>query len=550
MSYTKSILPKLTCLLAVFMISFSCDNEFSEIGTGIVGVPDFEIQNKNYPIKTYNKRITPFESNKLENDLLGYYYDPVFGGSNVSFVGQMRPTDYTPNFGDNTVLDSVILTIPFSSNSTTSDEITTYELDSLYGSSPIKLSIFKNDFLLRNFDPGAGIDDAQKYYSNGSLESGQLIEPSLLESQLLYFDGNYFPRSESVELGTFNEETGDFELTSNLNPSLRLHLYDNPLNLSPPEGFWENIFFEREGDDVLETENNFYNYFRGLYFKTESITGTDGHMMQLDLNSGGANLMFYYTYDQTITIDGVDETSSVQGNYELTFSGNRVNIFENNFTPSVLQQINDTSTDSEGDDFLYLKGGEGSMAVIELFTEDELGSTQEDYLNEFRDLTNGITTAKRLVNEAFLEFYVDETLSNSDIPNRLYIYDIDNNIPLADYFFDQSVNSSSADSKYSHLVPLASHTNSEGVEQKKYKIRLTEHINNIILNDSTNVKLGLVISSNVGAVRSRNFQENNDVKSVPSGSVLSPKSVILHGSASENSDISPKLNIYYTDSTN
>ena len=550
MSHTKSILPKLTCLLAVFMISFSCDNEFSEIGTGIVGVPDFEIQYKNYPIKTYNKRITPFESNKLENDLLGYYYDPVFGGSNVSFVGQMRPTDYTPNFGDNTVLDSVILTIPFSSNSTTSDEITTYELDSLYGSSPIKLSIFKNDFLLRNFDPGAGIDDAQKYYSNGSLESGQLIEPSLLESQLLYFDGNYFPSSESVELGTFNEETGDFELTSNLNPSLRLHLYDNPLNLSPPEGFWENIFFEREGDDVLETENNFYNYFRGLYFKTEFITGTEGHMMQLDLNSGGANLMFYYTYDQTITIDGVDETSSVQGNYELTFSGNRVNIFENNFTPSVLQQINDTSTDSEGDDFLYLKGGEGSMAVIELFTEDELGSTQEDYLNEFRDLTNGLTTAKRLVNEAFLEFYVDETLSNSDIPNRLYIYDIDNNIPLADYFFDQSVNSSSADSKYSHLVPLASHTNSEGVEQKKYKIRLTEHINNIILNDSTNVKLGLVISSNVGAVRSRNFQEDNDVKSVPSGSVLSPKSVILHGSTSENSDISPKLNIYYTDSTN
>ena len=550
MSHTKSILPKLTCLLAVFMISFSCDNEFSEIGTGIVGVPDFEIQYKNYPIKTYNKRITPFESNKLENDLLGYYYDPVFGGSNVSFVGQMRPTDYTPNFGDNTVLDSVILTIPFSSNSTTSDEITTYELDSLYGSSPIKLSIFKNDFLLRNFDPGAGIDDAQKYYSNGSLESGQLIEPSLLESQLLYFDGNYFPSSESVELGTFNEETGDFELTSNLNPSLRLHLYDNPLNLSPPEGFWENIFFEREGDDVLETENNFYNYFRGLYFKTEFITGTEGHMMQLDLNSGGANLMFYYTYDQTITIDGVDETSSVQGNYELTFSGNRVNIFENNFTPSVLQQINDTSTDSEGDDFLYLKGGEGSMAVIELFTEDELGSTQEDYLNEFRDLTNGITTAKRLVNEAFLEFYVDETLSNSDIPNRLYIYDIDNNIPLADYFFDQSVNSSSADSKYSHLVPLASHTNSEGLEQKKYKIRLTEHINNIILNDSTNVKLGLVISSNVGAVRSRNFQEDNDVKSVPSGSVLSPKSVILHGSTSENSDISPKLNRYYTDSTN
>ena len=476
MSHTKSILLKLTCLLSVFIISFSCDNEFSEIGTGIVGVPDFEIQNTNYPIKTYNKKITPFESNKLENDLLGYYYDPVFGGSNVNFVGQMRPTNYAPNFGDNTVLDSVILTIPFSSNSTTTDEITTYELDSVYGSSPIKLSVFKNDFLLRNFDPGAGIDDAQKYYSNGSLDSGQLIEPSLLESQLLYYDGNYFPSSETIEIGVYNEETEDFELTSTLNPSLRLHLYNNPLNLSPPEGFWEDMFFEREDDDVLQTENN--------------------------------------------------------------------------FTPSILQNINDTSTDSEGDDLLYLKGGEGSMAVIELFTEDEIGSTQEDYLNEFRDLTDGQVSAKRLVNEAFLEFYVEETLSNSDTPNRLFIYDIDNNIPLADYFFDQTVNASSADSKYAHLVPLATETNSEGVEQKKYKIRLTEHINNIILNDSTNVKLGLVVSSNVGAVRSRNFQDDNEVESIPSGTVLSPKSVILHGNTSQNSEISPKLNIYYTDSTN
>ena len=113
MGNTTSISLKLACLLSVFVISNSCDNEFSEIGTGIVGTPEFEIQNKKYPIKTYNKRITPFESNKLENDLLGFYYDPVFGGSNVSFVWQMRPSDYTPNFGDNTVLDSVILTIPF-----------------------------------------------------------------------------------------------------------------------------------------------------------------------------------------------------------------------------------------------------------------------------------------------------------------------------------------------------------------------------------------------------------------------------------------------------
>ena len=550
MKHINSILLKPTCILFVLIMNQSCDNEFSEIGTGIVGVPDFEIQNKNYPIKTYNKKIMPFESNRLEKDLLGYYHDPVFGGSSVSFVGQMAPSDYSPSFGENTVLDSVVLTIPYSSNSTTSDEVTSYELDSLYGSNPIKLSIYKNDFLLRNFDPNAGINDTQKYYSNGSLDSGQLIEPSILESQLLYYNGSYFPSSESIELKTYNEETEDFEVTSTLSPSLRLHLHNNPNNLSPPEGFWEELIFAREDDDVIGSQNSFYNYFRGLYFKAEAITETEGHIMQLDLLSSEANLVIYYTYDQTLTVDGVEETSSVQSNYGLNFSGNRVNIFDNNFDPSILQIINDTSTDLEGDDYLYLKGGEGSMAVIELFAEDDLGNSEEDYLNEFREIDGGQTTAKRLINEAFLEFYVEESLSSSDIPNRIYIYDLDNNIPVADYFFDQTVNQTSADSKYNHLVPLSTETDSEGVEHKKYKVRLTGHINNIVLEDSTNVKLGLVVSSNVGSVSSRKLQDVNEIKGIPSGTVLSPKSVIIHGNNSQNSIKSPKLNIYYTESNN
>ena len=48
MGNTTSISLKLACLLSVFVISNSCDNEFSEIGTGIVGTPEFEIQNKKY----------------------------------------------------------------------------------------------------------------------------------------------------------------------------------------------------------------------------------------------------------------------------------------------------------------------------------------------------------------------------------------------------------------------------------------------------------------------------------------------------------------------
>ncbi|MFB1027283.1 MAG: DUF4270 family protein, partial [Flavobacteriaceae bacterium] len=277
----NSFLLKSACALSVILMVQACDSEFSEIGTGIVGIPDFEIKNKAYPITTYNKKITEFESSNLGNNLLGYYKDPVFGGFNANFVVQMLSSDFTPTFGDNPVITSVILTIPYSSIATVGEEETTYELDSLYGSNEIKLSIYKNNFLLRSFDPSAAVDDFQNYYSDGSLTSGQLIESSQLEGQLLYSDAAYFPSSLSIPLETINEETGVSEVTSTLIPSLRIDLFNNPNNSNLPEGFWEDLIFSLENNEATSSRDGFYNYFRGLYFKAEATSENEGHMMQL-----------------------------------------------------------------------------------------------------------------------------------------------------------------------------------------------------------------------------------------------------------------------------
>ena len=542
MKHINSLLLKSACTLSIVLMVQACDSEFSEIGTDIVGIPNFEIKNRAYPITTYNKKITEFESSNLGNNLLGFYKDAVFGTSKASFVGQILPSDFTPTFGDNPQITSVILTIPYSSIATVGEEETTYELDLLYGTESIQLSIYKNDFLLRSFDPSTALGDPQNYYSDGSLTSGQLIESSQLEGQLLYSDATYFPSSLSIPLTTLNEETDVSEVTSTLIPSLRIDLFNNPDHQSPPRAFWEDLIFSLENNEATNSSDGFYNYFRGLYFKAEANSDNEGHMMQLQLAGAQSNLTINYSYGQT------DDRS--QGEYVLSFSGNNVAIFDNDFNPSILQTINDTSTDLEGDDFLYLKGGEGSMAVIELFAEDEDGNTFADYLSEFRDIDNEIITPKRLINEAFLEFYVEETLSNDDIPKRVYLYDLDNNITVFDYALDQSINTTSLDSKLVHLVPLATETDSNGVEHKKYKIRLTDHLNNIVINDSTNVRLGLLVSSNVGLTNLNKFKNIEDIQGVPTGTILSPKSVILYGNNSPDTTKHPKLNVYYTEPNN
>ena len=555
MKNLNSVLFKSVCCLSLIFMIQACDNEFSEIGTGIVGTPDFEIKNGTYPVKTYNKKMKPFQSNGLSENLLGYYYDPVFGDSKVDFVGQLTPKTFAPDFGDDTILDSVVLTVPY--KSTIDTETMTYTLDYLYGSDPIKLSIFKNNYYLRTFDPNADLDAPQNYYSNGTLAQGELMGTTDLEGQLIYQDNSYFPSADSIDLWEDNEETDVFEFASTLQPSLRVHLFSpTGQNSNPIAAFWDDLIFSKEEDEVLSSSTNFYDYFRGLYFKAESITPMGGNLMQLDFSSTDASVTIYYTYEETVTVNGETSTITSQGEYEMNFTGNRVNIFDNTFDASVTNIINDTTTDAEGDDYLYLKGGEGSMAIVELFA-DEAGNSEEDQLNEFREVdNNGLVSVKRLINEAYLEFYIDETQLNTDHPNRVYLYDLDNNIPMTDFFLDQTVNTASADSKFTHLVPLSTETSADGTEQKKYKIRLTEHLNNIIIDDSTNVKLGLVVSSNVGSASPRGFQTSIDVgigldittiEGVPTGTVLSPKSVVLHGSNSPVAAKRVKLNIYYTE---
>ncbi|MDA9575575.1 DUF4270 domain-containing protein [Flavobacteriaceae bacterium] len=537
----KHNLSKLFSLSLILSLFFACEKEFSELGSGIVGAPNIEIKTQSYPVKSYNKRITPFQSNGLPKNLLGYHKDPVFGPTTVHFLAQLTPRNYNVNFGDNPVLDSVVLTIPYAVKKS-DDE---YTIDSLYGEHPVKLSLFKNNFLLRDFDPNSDLDENQRYFSDGSLSSSEQLNAADMEGQLLYTTSEFFPSNEEIILTEVNDE-GEAETSATLTPSLRLKLDELS---SLPENFWEDLILEKEDSDELSSANNFYNYFRGLYFKVEAVDPDNGHLIQLDFASANAHVKLFYNYENTGSDGG---TTTKYSTYDMAFSGNRVSIYENDFDASILQSIANAN-EQDGDERLYLKGGEGSMAVVELFSEDESGNDFDDFITDFRENSGDEILIKRLVNEAYLEFYIDEaaTVSDADHPNRIFVYDLNNNTPLVDYYLDNTVNTTTSDSKYTHLVPVSTETDDQGTEHKKYKVRLTGHLNNIVTKDSTNVKIGLLVSSNVGAADMRTLQQyDENVEFIPTGTILSPKSVILHGSNSSDELKKVKLKVYYTEPTN
>src|SRR5690606_3041116 len=107
----------------------------ANLDTDIVGDPNFGTASEKYDVIAYTKKLQPVQTNNLPINLLGVYKDPVYGLTTGNFVTQLSPTVLAPDFGEDVVLDSVVLTVPYFSRQTGIAENgdSTYELDSVFG---------------------------------------------------------------------------------------------------------------------------------------------------------------------------------------------------------------------------------------------------------------------------------------------------------------------------------------------------------------------------------------------------------------------------------
>jgi hypothetical protein len=544
--------------LSVFFIIFiyACDKDFTSIDSDVISAQNainFNTTSIDYPIVASNLRLNPVSSNNLPSFMLGYNNNPFFGESKASFLGQIIPSEFSPSFGENVVLDSVVLTIPYYSRGveTSEEGDITYEIDSIYGNTATKLYVYKSNFYLRDFNPSGDFSDSQNYYSNGALSNSESINQSEIEAELLYESGilgdgsdNFIPSSERIDL-TSIDSLGETYVSSSIAPAIRLKLNN------PNDNFWQSLFFENEGNPELSNANSFKDFFRGLYIKADGIN-SEGSMMLLNFASSNTKLTIHYTSEtssnsDTSSGDTSSEPITSQNEYILNFTDNLINIYENNFQVDV---SNPNIVD--GDERLFLKGGEGYMSTIDLFSGDiqdengEMVNAYDHFKNSFYDEENEI--ANKIINEAYIEFFVDQTQDIGSEPDRIYLYNFEQNTALIDYFLDQSVSSTTINAKINHLEPLIREGDSVTGEGVKYKIRITEHLNNLILRDSTNAKLALVVTSNVGSIDNFSIlNSGEDGRDLPSGAILTPKGTVLHGSQSEDINKRPRIKIYYTD---
>lgn len=529
----------LFAILTVF-IAVSCDDEYDQLGSDVVdGDIHNSIHSYNGSIVAYDRATGAVQTSGLDINLLGVYDHPVFGKTTASYVTQLQMVA-SPTFDvASAVIDSVWLYIPFNSDlesSEVNDDGETeskYTLNNVYGDSiaGFKIKVRKNNFYLRSTDPSTGGTGAQYYYNDQletTFESQQ--GESLLVNNAVY-DTITYSHDEIVRTATFidDEDAVQPVTAERLPPGIFMYLNK--------EIFKQ--YFINAPSGKLMNNNVFTEYFRGISITTEQIGSnsvigipkfTSGYIKvkytQNDLNSSGA--IQYEDDGTTVKKESLTLT--------LNMTGMHVNLLKTQQTPAYLAAVG-TSDTALGDEKLYIKGGEGSMALIDIMSEADIAALNADSV---------------LVNEASLKFYVDEAaMGGAEIPKRLYLYDINNKRPLLDYYADQTTLTNTFYNKYVHDGIL----NKDAAGQY-YRIRITNHVSNLINKDSTNVKLGLVvtedINTNVNAVIRTPFTENSaegevTIKTTPAASVMFPFGVVLYGTGpTVPANKRAKLEIYYT----
>ncbi len=590
----------------LLLVHSSCEEDVTTIGNGVIDENPFSSDKAVYDVFAFNKKIEAVQTNKLPIYQIGVFNDPIYGRTTASITSQLSLSGGAgnPAFGnfaqstedisetddseatieENETVTEVILYIPYLRNSNSDTDLdgvanefdidpedpdsdsdgdglsdnaerlagsdplnqdtdgdgildaedtstlpnrfpVKRELDSIYGNreAPFTFKVERSTFFLRDLDPNSNFLEAQEYFSS------QEFAPSFVSDVL--FEGPVQITDEQTLI--FSEDDPETEEDESLNspeviePGIRV-----PLDLA----FFQANIMDKEGMSELISNSNFKNFLRGIHFSVTPLT--DDIMLLLDLRN--ANIKISYEYDRIVdeVMDKGEREytlSFITGQGNAPIQGNAVNTIIADAYPAEVADNLDNGINSSR---IYLKGGPGTYTEIKLF-DDNNGET----------IINDIKSKNWIINEANLVFYVDrealDAVGGIPEPIRLYMYNADNNQPIYNAANENSV----ADSRFGIYLDYDAFLEEENNLGIKYTIRITNHINNMILRDSTNATLGLTISPDIRISGvSTAVVNGNAEKKLPVASNLTPLSTILYGSATgvpEEKKL--KLEIYYTE---
>ena len=568
----KKIIP-----IALTLALVSCDKKFNDLGAEVF--PEMLIQGEkaNYPVKVTHSLIDVVQTNAGSILQLGERNDNLYGTMSASVVSQFSLTTYPPRFGsknaeleisenfdEQETITDVWLEIPFFTNQIDADgdgliraydiddadpnsdsdadgvsdivernngtdptnpdtdgdgtldgddsetenpnpDKKLYAIDSLFGNreATLDVEVTKLNYFLRQLDPDNNFEQQQPYYSNFNIDTYK-------DQQLA---------SEQIQL-SFDEIVIDGEDAQNLTPRLRV-----PLDKS----FFQHQFFDKEGATEFSTAELFQDYFRSFSIETSNFSSP--LLMLLDFDKMVIRVAYTYKSEDT----EADPVVIVDEDSEYVINAGFLKFSTINRTTPVSPALQDIVA-STAPAKIALGGGLGSVATINLFEDvnalEALKAEKDSWL----------------FNEANLTFFVDKQIVEQyglTLPERLYLYNANTNAAITDFLQDGTSTQSQSKLIYGGFLL-------EDDEKQYYKIRITDHLRNIVTKDSTNAPLRLAVAdvfATQSPVAMANANNTTHYK-IPARTISTPKSAVFVGPNPTDPallDLKLQLEVFYTD---
>ena len=577
--------------LLITTIIFSCNKDYHPVGIDLFVDQTLRTKTKNIPAFTFQESINQVQTNVQPLAQLGMINHPVFGKSEASIITQIaiRPDLFFGNLRQNfenqsdgsnpDIIDEeekvkeVFLEIPFFSNTKDSDndgvidsldadpndpasnsdgdeltdivefqsglnplssdsdgdgildhndndnsaydsENSVYDIDSIYGNknSEFTLQVHELTYYLNEYDPLTNFQSSQIYYSNRDYYTEGFVGATLFDGRIkLNFDEiRFYYNEDDPDTPDIDETT---QVENRLTPRLRIPLDPN---------FFQEKLIDLEGSESLLSEISYQKDMRGLIIRGENFS--DDLYMLLDIQNAEIKISYEFKDNNTqgTLEDLTDDTIEIlERNFSLSLGGAFLNVLKNEvFESSINKRIADSKNNIPTDK-LFIQSSR-LHGKIRLFSNED--PNENEQLNSIRD-------ENLLVNQANLIFHVDpETPIEQYNAQRLYLFNLNNGAPMIDYFSDGSTSNFGTNANkgvFGGKLEL-----DENGNPSQYKFNITNHISNIIRNDSLNYDLGMTVTANIDTpsiISAINQDEDQEIR-YPLASTLNPLGTVLIGS--------------------
>lgn len=478
-----------TAMLGIILFGLiSCEQEDRFVGSNVI---DNQAQfHKAYvDLNTTTLAVDTIRTDRrvLQNASIGAFDEPLFGKTKSSFISQVRLETTNPSFGNNAIVDSVILTIPVFTKTKDTLAIEHY---------PVQTS-----YLLNNTsEDGCSVRDTLYQYQNrylfaidsiyGNRNASMNLQVHRVTQNLGTIDSLMFSNrnvqtgelfgSQEITSQAFRSITSQFTAESGSDSTI---VAQDPMalirvNLEGMKSFVQSQIVDQQGSSNLGDQISFINnVLQGIKISVQDENG-----FILTFNPSFLRLNAYLSEDNPNFIDengngihdGEEDCPVSTTKARITNSMNFV-IGSNVNASSGIQHYNVA--------FSQIENTAGSAnynqpnAAVN-FIEGMAGSRVQVSLDpqQVEAIRDSVRNNNWVISEAHLKVYPHRgTQGNLPLPQYLYAFNLSKNKLIADYGDPDNTNPDNL-----QVFPYLQISRPYDSDNQYYLLRVTEYFKNIV----------------------------------------------------------------------